>query len=104
MLMNEDFNKYYDWESHQILWDVIRSRLNSLGQKLGYSSKIINLVQRCLDRDEFSRVGVNELHGLLQSEGNGMQFDSPSKMDLRRSTIDNFELYSQVDARSARNS
>jgi len=30
ILMNEDYNKYYDWKSNLILFDVIRSRINSL--------------------------------------------------------------------------
>ena len=61
MLMNEDFNKYYDWENYQVLYDVIRSRLNSLAQKLGYSSKLVSFIQGCLERDEMNRISVDKL-------------------------------------------
>jgi hypothetical protein len=77
---------------------VIRSRLNSLGQKFGYSTKLISFIQACLERDEFSRTGVDKLHEDLKehSESFIIGFGSPGKSDLRRSTIDNCELYSQV--------
>jgi serine/threonine protein kinase len=97
MLMNEDFNKYYDWTNYQILYDVIRSRIKSLGNKLGYSSHMIAFIEECLKKDEKERISVDGLYSLLTKHKDQFMiyFDSPGKSVLRRSTIDNCELYSQ---------
>ena len=59
MLMNEDYNKYYNWQNYLVLYDVIRSRVNSLGTKLGYSGRLINVIGSCLEKDEASRISVD---------------------------------------------
>ena len=52
ILMNEDYNKYYDWKSNLVLFDVIRSRLNSLSSKLKYSANLVTLISGCLEKGE----------------------------------------------------
>ncbi len=99
MLMNEDFNKYYDWQNYLIQYDVIKSRLNSLGQKLGYSPKLIALLQSCLEKNEGERASVGQLHEQLKEVCSNKQIDVPilTNTNLKKQTIDNHDLYSQVD-------
>ena len=52
ILMNEDYNKYYDWKGNLVLFDVIRSRLNSLSSKLKYSANLVTLISGCLEKNE----------------------------------------------------
>lgn len=104
ILMNEDYNKYYDWKSNLILYDVIRSRINSLSQKLKYSSNLVTLIAGCLEKDEEQRISVNQIYSrLIMITEQRVEPVSPVKSELRRSTIHNDELYSMFD-RSERNS
>ena len=59
ILMNEDYNKYYDLKSNLILYDVIRSRLNSLSLKLKYSGRLVSLISGCLEKSEEQRLSVS---------------------------------------------
>jgi len=95
MLMNEDYNKYYDWQRNQILFDVIRSRINSLSNKLGYSPQLISLVQSCLEKDEYSRSSVMDLHSKLKSHSESFAGGfNGGQADQRGVVVDNKDLYS----------
>lgn len=54
MILNEDFNNYYNWHFPTILFDIIENRLDIL-QKLGYSRKLFELVQVMINPDEYTR-------------------------------------------------
>lgn len=104
ILMNEDYNKYYDWKSNLILFDVIRSRINSLSQKLKYSSNLVTLISGCLEKNEDQRSSINQIYSRLLNLTEGrVEANSPAKSELRRSTIHNDELYSMFN-RSERQS
>lgn len=59
--MNEDYNNYYDWKNYQIRYDVIRIRMIRIKNDMGYSKKLVCLLERMLERDEFIRIGVSKL-------------------------------------------
>lgn len=104
ILMNEDYNKYYDWKSNLILFDVIRSRINSLSQKLKYSSNLVTLISGCLEKNEDQRSSISQIYSRLLNLTEGRkEANSPAKSELRRSTIHNDELYSMFN-RSERQS
>lgn len=97
MLMNEDFNKYYDWKNNLVQFDIIKSRLNSLGQKLNYSKKLISVIQSCLEKDEHERASILSLHRLLNDSFLNKDIEvAPlsTSEDPKTKTIDNHELYS----------
>ena len=102
--MNEDYNKYYDWKANLVLFDVIRSRLNSLTSKLKYSANLVTLISGCLEKGEDQRLSVGQIYSrLLTLTEERKQPESPCKSELKRSTIHNDELYSMCD-RSERGS
>ena len=72
-LINEDYNNYYNWKSYQIRFDAIRNRLLKLKMEMGYSDKLIKVIERMLDTDEFTRIGITEL---VDSVGGSMFSES----------------------------
>ncbi len=60
-LVNEDYNNYYDWPKFSVNDLIIRSRLMKLTTDFKYSSKLVNLISRMVETDEFSRIGVTEM-------------------------------------------
>jgi hypothetical protein len=65
--VNEDFNTYYDWDKYQIKFDLIKKRIFSLKNELGYSNQIVSVLNKMLEVDEYRRVGINELNQVLGS-------------------------------------
>jgi serine/threonine protein kinase len=59
--VNEDYNNYYDWKNFRVNDTLIRSRILKLSKDYGYSSDLINLLDRMLEMDDFKRIGIQEL-------------------------------------------
>jgi serine/threonine protein kinase len=59
--VNEDYNNYYDWPKYTVSDSLIRSRIVKLTTDFNYTSKLVNLISRMLETDEFSRIGIVEL-------------------------------------------
>lgn len=56
--VNEDYNNYYDWKNYKVKDSLIRARLMKLSKDYGYSTDLINLLERMLEMDDFKRIGV----------------------------------------------
>jgi serine/threonine protein kinase len=59
--VNEDYNNYYDWKNYRVNDTLIRSRILKLSKDYGYSYKLINVIERMLETDDFNRIGITEL-------------------------------------------
>lgn len=72
--VNEDYNHYYEWNNYRVNETLIKSRIMKLTKDYGYSTDLVNLIERMLDFDDFTRIGISELSkiaGVSRSNGGG---------------------------------
>ena len=81
-LINEDFNVYYDWNSMKVNYELLKERLISLKKKYGYSKDFIEILKKCLRKDELQRLSSTELVETLQTKGYRDQRDSIGTLRL----------------------
>ena len=60
MLINEDYNRYYNWERCEINFPSIRKRIQILIQ-MGYSKELVTFVKKMLENEEFLRPKFSDL-------------------------------------------
>lgn len=64
LLINEDFNVYYDWDKCMINFPLIKKRIQQLNQ-MNYSRTLVNFVSSMLENDEQLRPKINQLFELV---------------------------------------
>lgn len=84
-LINEDFNNYYDWGNYQIKYDILKNRLKGLRSSFGYSSEIVQLLERMLAVEEYDRIPINEVCQVLSNAKCG------GDMSFRESSVNSIE-------------
>ena len=63
--VNEDYNNYYEWKNYKINDTLIRSRIMKLRKDLGYSDKLVDMINRMLMSDDFKRISLHELSRIV---------------------------------------
>lgn len=54
MMVNEDYNVYYDWKNFRVNQKMIFSRIDKL-REMKYSQNMTNLLHKMLKADDYER-------------------------------------------------
>lgn len=63
-MFNEDYVRYYDYNSYRIRQEIITGRINSLRQH-GYSTQFVDILSSMLELDENKRPAINQLFNVF---------------------------------------
>lgn len=73
MMINEDYNIYYDWKNYRVNQNQIFSRIEKL-REMKYSQNMINLLHKMLKPDDYDRQDLTDLYQAVNSHlGNSNQ-------------------------------
>lgn len=65
-MINEDYNNYYDWNTYQINYQLIKQRLQELRSR-NYSTQLITTIEKTLEKDEFYRLNITQLLDIIKA-------------------------------------
>lgn len=67
MMVNEDFNVYYDWKNCRINIQMISGRLKRLSE-LKYSNNLVEILNKMLKRDSFERPDLADQTEMINTQ------------------------------------
>jgi hypothetical protein len=83
MMINEDYNRYYDWKNYRLNHDVIQSRIDRL-REMKYTNNLIDILSKMLRPDDSDRPDLVDLcdilHGQWQGVGSNMNANNSALM------------------------
>lgn len=86
-IFNENYNSYYDWQSYEINYELLKKRLISLKNDLGYSREFVDIMSKILKKDEHERYSVDQLDGKLRHKKSLRGRNSIGSLHLEQSPI-----------------
>lgn len=99
-IFNENYNSYYDWQSHEINYELLKKRLISLKNDLGYSREFVDIMTKILKKDEHERYSIDQLDAKLRHKKSLRGRNSIGSLHLEQSPIPhryNFEDESSLN-------
>jgi len=90
MLMNEEYSKYYHWESFKINHDTISRKLSNLAQ-LGYTPSLIQTLSGMLQIEEHNRVSIKYIISKVL-KNSGTEYRAIERFDVKESDVDTRRL------------
>lgn len=86
-IFNENYNSYYDWQSYEINYELLKKRLVSLKKDLGYSTEFVDVMTKILKKDENKRYSIFELSEKLRHKRGIGGRNSIGSLHLEQSPI-----------------